>query len=181
MTTRFVPQAQDERDRIISSLDETLFVEAGAGTGKTEALVSRIVALITTGRATISGIAAITFTELAAAELRERVRSRLLFRIENPDSSDTEKILCQAAIRGFDAASIQTLHSFAGQLLRERPLDIGLPPSFEVVEAIEADLNFQVRWEAWLDEVLDTEDSAPALASGLALGLRLDQLKGVAD
>jgi len=70
MTTQFVPQDQDQRDRITSSLDETLFVEAGAGTGKTEALVSRIVALITTGRATISGIAAITFTELAAAELR---------------------------------------------------------------------------------------------------------------
>ena len=181
MTTQFVPQDQDQRDRITSSLDETLFVEAGAGTGKTEALVSRIVALITTGRATISGIAAITFTELAAAELRERVRSRLLSRIEDSGSSDTEKGLCQAAIRGFDAASIQTLHSFAGQLLRERPLDIGLPPSFEVVEAIEADLNFQVRWETWLDEVLDTEDSAPALARGLALGLRLDQLKGIAD
>ena len=52
MTTQFVPQDQDQRDRITSSLDETLFVEAGAGTGKTEALVSRIVALITTGRAT---------------------------------------------------------------------------------------------------------------------------------
>ena len=72
MTTQFVPLDQNQRDRITSGLDETLFVEAGAGTGKTEALVSRIVALITTGRATINGVAAITFTELAAAELRER-------------------------------------------------------------------------------------------------------------
>jgi len=181
MTTQFVPQDQDQRNRITYSLDETLFVEAGAGTGKTEALVSRIVALITTGRATINSIAAITFTELAAAELRERVRSRLISRIDDPSSSDTENELCQVAIRGFDSACIQTLHSFAGQLLRERPLDIGLPPSFAVVEAIEADLNFQVRWDDWLDEILDTKDSAPALVTGLALGLRLDQLKAIAD
>lgn len=181
MTTQFVPKDQDQRDRIVSSLDETLFVEAGAGTGKTEALVSRIVALITSGRATIDGIAAITFTELAAAELRERVRSRLISRSQNDGSSDEEKGLCFAAIRGFDSASIQTLHSFAGQLLRERPLDVGLSPSFEVVEAIEADLNFQERWETWLEEVLDTEDSAPAIARGLALGLRLDQLRVIAD
>ena len=180
MNTPFVPHDQEQRDRITSNLDETLFVEAGAGTGKTEALVSRIVALITTGRATISNIAAITFTELAAAELRERVRSRLLSRMESTGSPDTDKGLCRAAIRGFDSASIQTLHSFAGQLLRERPLDIGLPPSFEVVESIEADINFQSRWETWLDEALDAGGSAPALARAMALGLRLDQLREIA-
>ena len=180
MNTPFVPHDQEQRDRITANLDETLFVEAGAGTGKTEALVSRIVALITTGRATISSMAAITFTELAAAELRERVRSRLLSRMESPGSPDTEKDLCRAAIRGFDSASIQTLHSFAGQLLRERPLDIGLPPPFEVVESIEADINFQDRWETWLDEALDAGGSAPALARAMALGLRLDQLREIA-
>ena len=180
MDTPFVPHDQEQRDRITANLDETLFVEAGAGTGKTEALVSRIVALITTGRATISSMAAITFTELAAAELRERVRSRLLSRMESPGSPDTEKDLCRAAIRGFDSASIQTLHSFAGQLLRERPLDIGLPPPFEVVESIEADINFQDRWETWLDEALDAGGSAPALARAMALGLRLDQLREIA-
>ena len=70
MSSQFIPLDQEQRIRITSSLDETLFVEAGAGTGKTEALVGRIVGLITEGRATIGDIAAITFTELAAAELR---------------------------------------------------------------------------------------------------------------
>ena len=73
------PPAPDQaaRDRITTALDRTLFVEAGAGSGKTTALVDRIVALITTGTAEMRGIAAITFTEKAAAELRDRVRQRL--------------------------------------------------------------------------------------------------------
>ena len=53
---------------------ETLFVEAGAGTGKTRSLVDRVVALVAAGTP-IERIAAITFTERAATELRERVRT----------------------------------------------------------------------------------------------------------
>ena len=70
--------AQDEttRARIREALGETLFVEAGAGTGKTRALVDRVVALILGGRP-IERIVAITFTEKAAAELKDRVRGEL--------------------------------------------------------------------------------------------------------
>ena len=63
MTSSFIPADQDQRTRITSSLDETLFVEAGAGTGKTEALVGRIVTLITEGYARIGNIA-VSYTHL---------------------------------------------------------------------------------------------------------------------
>ena len=69
---------ESERGLIENGLDQTLLVSAGAGTGKTEALVRRIVALIKSGEANTHSIAAITFTKLAAAELRERVRARLV-------------------------------------------------------------------------------------------------------
>ena len=62
--------------RIVNDLDANFIVEAGAGTGKTYALVSRVVALVKSGTP-MPGIVAITFTEAAAAELSERVRSRL--------------------------------------------------------------------------------------------------------
>ena len=69
------------RDAIGTELDATLFVEAGAGTGKTKALVDRVVALVTSDGpdlpAPIQAIAAITFTEKAAAELRDRIRREL--------------------------------------------------------------------------------------------------------
>ncbi len=57
---------QTERDRIARDLDTTLIVEAAAGTGKTTALVGRMVAAIAAGRAQLDRIVAVTFTELAA-------------------------------------------------------------------------------------------------------------------
>ena len=71
------PPDQAARDRIATDLDTTLFVEAGAGSGKTTALVGRVVALVASGTVELRTIAAITFTEKAGAELRDRVRREL--------------------------------------------------------------------------------------------------------
>ena len=77
LTATFIPQDEAVRERIQESLDESLFVAAGAGTGKTTSLVSRVQSLITSGTATLDRIAIITFTTAAAAELRERIREQL--------------------------------------------------------------------------------------------------------
>lgn len=180
MSAKVTPSDQEQRERIASALDETLFVEAGAGTGKTTALVSRIVSLITSGKATVDGIAAITFTEAAAAELRDKVRRELEEQALNSERDQDEKARCFEAVRGLENASIQTLHSFAGALLRERPLEAGLPPNFEIVEEIEADIRFEERWQRWLNEVLESEAVALNLQKALNLGLRLESLRTVA-
>jgi ATP-dependent helicase/nuclease subunit A len=69
----------DGRDRelIRTALDETLVVEAAAGTGKTTALVDRMVRVLASGRAEMSGLVAVTFTEKAAGELKLRLRQEL--------------------------------------------------------------------------------------------------------
>ena len=180
MSGEFIPTDQANRQRIEESLDENLFAEAGAGTGKTTSLVKRIVALIKSGRTTVDSIAAITFTDAAAAELRDRVRGALETRARDTGCSDAERACCLRAAQTLDGAAIQTLHSFAGRLLRERPLDAGLPPAFDVVEAIEADLLFEERWQKWIDEALESEMLAPFLRLGLHLGLRLSDLRTVA-
>lgn len=74
--------------RIVSDLDANFIVEAGAGTGKTYALVSRVIALVKDGIA-MPNIVAITFTEAAAAELAERIRSRMeqLLDDDHPDNA----------------------------------------------------------------------------------------------
>ena len=123
---------------IINDLHENLMIEAGAGTGKTYALVSRVVALVKCG-VRIQEIVAITFTEAAAAELSERIRSRLeqLADRDHPDNAndllatDLDEIAhgrIVHAIAELDQATIQTIHGFASQLLRDRPLDARMPP-----------------------------------------------------
>jgi ATP-dependent exoDNAse (exonuclease V) beta subunit len=180
MTQQFVPADQEQRQRIAASLDESLFVEAGAGTGKTTELVARVVALIATGTAEMSGIAAITFTEAAAAELRERVRRELEKEPLSAKRSADERQRCANAVREMESAAIQTLHSFAAALLRERPLEAGLPPVFEVVEEIQADIQFEETWQQWLDQTLESASTGPHLQRALGLGLRLEDLRQVA-
>jgi len=68
---------QSSRDRIRHALDETLIVEAAAGTGKTTELVHRIVNVLAEGRASVDRIVAVTFTEKAAGELKLRLRAGL--------------------------------------------------------------------------------------------------------
>src|SRR5262245_35722498 len=67
----------DARRRIRESLDESLIVEAAAGTGKTTELIQRIVAILRTGRTTVDRVVAVTFTRKAAGELRLRLRVEL--------------------------------------------------------------------------------------------------------
>ena len=73
MNDRRQPSDQAVRERAMSSLSTSVFLQAGAGTGKTSVLVGRVVHAVKTGRAELREIIAITFTEKAAGELRDRV------------------------------------------------------------------------------------------------------------
>ena len=64
------------RERIARSTGETLFVNAGAGSGKTTALVERVASLVITDGVPMAAVAAVTFTEKAGAELRDRLREK---------------------------------------------------------------------------------------------------------
>ena len=77
MVEKFNLTDESAREKIIKDLDKTFYVEAGAGTGKTTSLVQRIVAIVLSGKAKLQEIAAITFTEAAAAELKSRIREEL--------------------------------------------------------------------------------------------------------
>ena len=178
---QFTPRDAEDRRIILESLDETLFVEASAGTGKTTSLVGRVVNLVSSGRATLDRIAAITFTEAAAAELRDRIRQELEKAAVSQSREDKERRRCRQGVADLDQASIQTLHSFASALLHERPLEAGLPPGFETTDEITAGLKFDDAWDAWLDKALDEgSEVAPYLAVALPLGMTLPQLKDVA-
>jgi ATP-dependent helicase/nuclease subunit A len=129
VTNRKEPKDQAARDKIIHKLETTFLVEAGAGSGKTTSLVDRMVALIQTGTATIDQIASITFTNKAADELRARFRTGLE-EARSRANGQMEISRLTDAVRHFDQAFIGTIHSFCGQLLRERPIEARVDPGF---------------------------------------------------
>ena len=177
----FMPADEEARRRIQHDLGMTLFVEASAGTGKTTSLVQRVTNLVAAGVTTLDRIAAITFTEAAAAELRDRIRADLESASIDEQRDQLERDRCLQGVADLDRADICTLHSFAGGLLRERPLEAGLPPSFEISDEILAGIRFDEEWNGWLDRHLDGDtDLAPHLAMAFALGLTLNHLRTIA-
>ncbi|MCC6764526.1 MAG: UvrD-helicase domain-containing protein [Deltaproteobacteria bacterium] len=143
-----------ERERIATDLDATLIVEAAAGTGKTTALVARMVAMLAAGRGELHRMVAVTFTELAAGELKLRLRTGLeRARLDTAPASDEARNLSRA-LGQLEEASIGTIHSFCSDLLRERPVEAGVDPLFEVAPADVADGLFDQAFHRWFEEVL---------------------------
>lgn len=163
----------DTRQTVIDSLDRTLFVEAGAGSGKTSCLVNRFVALVESG-VRADRIAAITYTTKAANELVERIRTRL----EERASEGSE--LCRSSLAFLDGAAICTVHSFAQRILTEHPIEAGLPPSVSVIDEIAAKVAFESRWEDYIDRLLSDESMERAVRLLLACGGSIDKLRSVA-
>jgi ATP-dependent exoDNAse (exonuclease V) beta subunit len=176
--TRQSAPDQRQRDRIVSDVDETLFVDAGAGSGKTTQLVERVVELVRRG-VPIGRIAAITFTEAAAAELRDRIRRRL-DSASRASTDETERKVLADASADADAASIQTLHAFAQSILRAHPVAAGLPPSLEVADEISSVLAFEDRFATFRDGLFNDPAWREVLRCFLLLGMKEDELKSLA-
>jgi ATP-dependent helicase/nuclease subunit A len=154
------PQSDEaSRERIRTSLDESLIVEASAGTGKTTELVKRIVAVLGQGKTTIDKIAAVTFTHKAAGELKLRLREEL-------DKERHNAPPLEDALRRLEEASIGTIHSFCAQILRERPVEARVDPAFEELSEQESSRLYQRSFRAWLEKEL--AKSSPGLRRAFA-------------
>src|SRR6266511_4617756 len=108
-TPDVLPADADARRTIAEALDDTLVVEAAAGTGKTTELVTRIVRTVATGRATMDEIVAVTFTEKAAGELKLRLREALELERARSEDRDTRKRL-ESALQTLEEAHVNTIH-----------------------------------------------------------------------
>jgi ATP-dependent helicase/nuclease subunit A len=136
------PPDQDAREAIVRERSRNVVVEAGAGTGKTHTLVNRILELIAPAAASphphplpLSRIAAITFTRKAAGELQLRIRQALLESLaKTPPHDDARRSLLATALGEVDIAFVGTIHSFADRLLRMRPVEAEISPSYEIID-----------------------------------------------
>lgn len=181
--TQRPPLTDAQRSAVLSS-GHTL-LEAGAGSGKTTTLVDKILHAL--GAEVVPGervarpcglgeIAAITFTNAAAADLRASLRERLRAYAAVDRAPRWRRMVYEV-----DRARIGTIHSFCGQLLRELALREGLDPAFRVLDAAEAAGLRDACARRRLYAALGAGDDAPmalALAFGVhgALGLMLEAM-----
>jgi ATP-dependent helicase/nuclease subunit A len=165
------------REQITTDTGHTLFVNAGAGSGKTSALLDRILRLVLTDGVPLRNIAAMTFTDKAGAELRDRLRARFE-EVRSEDGLDAG--LVDEALADLDSAAIGTLHGFAQRLLLEHPIEARLAPQLEVLDEVGSSVASEERWSELRTELLDDDGVAGPLLLGMALGVKLDNIRSLA-
>ena len=170
-----VPQLPDSAARIAALTDHerSLLVEAGAGSGKTALLAGRV-ALLIGGGIHPKDIAAITFTEAAAAELLERIENTVqaLLSGEIPVElaealpaglTEAQMIHLQNGAGALDEITCTTIHGFCQQLIRPYPVETGLDPGATIIDPAAAELAHQDLMEAWLSARFGRDRAAEGL------------------
>jgi ATP-dependent exoDNAse (exonuclease V) beta subunit len=143
----------ETRRAITEDLDDTLVVEAAAGTGKTTELVNRILRVLATGRARMTEIVAVTFTEKAAGELKLRLREAL--ERVRADAIDVEvRARLDDALATLEEAHVNTIHGFCAELLRERPVEAEVDPLFTVLTEPQSERLYARAFRGWLQDAL---------------------------
>jgi ATP-dependent helicase/nuclease subunit A len=165
------PVDDDVRERLRRDHATSFVLEAGAGTGKTTLIVDRVVALVTSGDARLEEVAAVTFTENAAATLKLRLREALELCRADAARGEAERERAAAALEALESAPVTTIHALCAALLAERPLECGVVPGFRVADDAEMDRFFAQAWDEWLAEHLVAGD--PALLEALDDGIPL--------
>ncbi len=152
------------------NLDGHIVVTAGAGSGKTRVLVERYLRLLVAyadpdQASEPPPLLAITFTEKAAREMRERVRAAVEQRLRA--ALPPERALWEYLRDAVEAARISTIHSFCTALLRAQPVETGLDPQFAVLDEVEASLLREASMDAALQAWLAQATAEPVVHAAL--------------
>lgn len=146
-----------------------LSVTANAGSGKTRVLVNRYCDLVEFGGVMPRDIAAITFTEKAAAELRSRIAAAFEERLGDPDRRERWERL-KSAREDLTSAVVATIHGFCAQLLREFPIETDVPPNFTVLSGYERSRLLEESIAETIERGLDDGDGGSEASGGGASG-----------
>jgi len=167
---------QEARETARGETSRSLVVEASAGTGKTSILVARILELVLRDRVPLRRMAALTFTEKAAGEMKERVEVEL--EREMREAPGERRLLAAQARRELPAAEIGTIHAFCARLLRERPVEAGLAPDFQFPEEPVARELVREGFDDWA--LAEARREGSAVHDALAAGAKLSDLRQLA-
>ena len=194
----------EDRLKVLTQFGKNLVVEAGAGTGKTSSLIKRIGVTVLAKGIAIEKIVALTFTEKAAAEIKNRLVSEfhqtiqfiqeqqarqipapegsLLELLQENFSLSNKEILprIQEALSHLDRAHVGTIHSFCADILRTFPLEAGLSPQAEIDSGVKAEHLFNAYWNEFLDNELGLQAPRAEQWKAVLPEIPLDALKAFA-
>jgi ATP-dependent helicase/nuclease subunit A len=164
---------RESRRRIIEERHRSILVEASAGTGKTHSLVSALVgrSVLSTPFLRLDRIAAVTFTEKAAGEMKDRLR-RALEDVARDHAGEKVRRRAAEALVELERAEVATIHSLCATILRERPVEAGLDPFFAQLDAAAGPDLAAAVWRLWWRGELEREPRG-ALAECLRAGMRI--------
>src|SRR5256714_3343341 len=134
------------------TLDRHLSVTAGPGAGKTFVLVERFLEILRTKKVSVENIVAITFTNRAANEMRQRVRDRIDGLLRG--SSDQERQTWLRHKRTLEGAVITTIHGLCSRLLHEFPVEANIDPQFVLLDEHQAAMMLEAVVEESLAEAI---------------------------
>ena len=137
------------------NIEKHICVTAGAGSGKTTVLVERYLKILREGNVTPREIVAITFTEKAAAEMKERVIEELSPQEEHGGSAEDNVL--QGFREEMSTAHISTIHAFCSRILQEFPFQAGVPANFSILQGIDQKLLLQETVKKTLKKIATDE------------------------
>ncbi len=149
----------DQQIELAMTDDANLIVNAGPGSGKTRVLVAHYLELLMRHSDwDIESVVAITFTEKAAAEMKERI-SRVLLKARQEVPLTEWRTRIDEILEHLPEAPIGTIHSFCARLLRRFALEAGIDPSFRILDELEAQTLKTKVCEQWLwNKLSDSSD-----------------------
>jgi len=152
----------DTQRHIVTDLGTGCCVTSGAGCGKTRVLVARYIHLLEQDAdVPLSALAAITFTEKAAAQMRDRIRDACRRRVADAqrDGDAVRLGRWRQRLWDVDIAPINTIHGFCGSLLRQWPVEAGVDPRFTVLDETQSAFLRQDVVAAEVERRLDADDA----------------------
>src|SRR5437870_6109562 len=165
--------AKDSQPRVLKpeqaaaahTLDRHLSVTAGPGAGKTTVLVERYLEILHTKKVSVDNIVAITFTNRAANEMRQRVRAKIDALLHATSGNERQTWLRHK--RALEGAVITTIHGFCSRLLHEFPVEADVDPQFMLLDEHQAAMLLEsVVEEALADAIHHGNEKIVQLAQG---------------
>ena len=151
-----MPNWTDEQKQAIYEKGENILVAAAAGSGKTAVLVERIINKVINEGIDIDKILVVTFTNAAAAEMRERILDALYKKIE--EEPENERL--QRQITLLNLASICTIDSFCLDIVKNHFYELeNVSPNFRIADTAEIELLKQEVLEDLFEEKYINDDS----------------------